>query len=126
MTFFEYQQAVQKTESVISDFVGKNGQVVSSRVLHGVIGISTESGELLDAIKKQLFYGKNLDLHNVKEELGDLMWYIATVCNALEFDFSDILQININKLSARYNGQFNASSALNRDINKERSIIENK
>ena len=45
------------------------------RILHAAIGCVTESGELLDALKKQIFYGRELDVVNVKEEAGDILWY---------------------------------------------------
>lgn len=44
------------------------------RILHAAIGCVTESGELLDSLKKQIFYGRELDVVNVKEEAGDILW----------------------------------------------------
>ena len=51
----------------------------TARLIHGMVGISTESGELLDALKKHLMYGKSLDLVNIKEEVGDVLWYCALI-----------------------------------------------
>ncbi len=93
-------------------------------LLHAAIGIATESGELLDAFKKKLFYGKELDVTNVKEEVGDLMWYIAILLRELDLDFHQLLQLNIDKLRARYPEKFTEAHALNRDLNKERGILE--
>lgn len=95
-------------------------------LLHGAIGIATEAGELLDAFKKKLFYGKELDVVNVKEEVGDLMWYVAIFLRELEIDFEDVLQVNIDKLRARYPEKFSESHALNRNLEKEREILEKK
>ena len=71
-----YQQYIEdclRTESPYT-FTTTN-PLVSPRLLHGVIGLVTETSELLDAIKKSLFYGKPLDKTNLIEELGDLLWY---------------------------------------------------
>lgn len=74
--------------------------------LHGIIGISTEAGELLDAVKKGLFYGHAPDMKNIREEIGDVMWYIFAVVRAEGWDLEEILQENIDKLRLRYPEQF--------------------
>ena len=74
--------------------------------LHGIIGISTEAGELLDAVKKAYFYGHEPDLNNIREELGDILWYIMAVARGLDFDLEDIMEENIEKLRKRYPDQF--------------------
>lgn len=94
-------------------------------ILHGAIGISTEAGELLDAIKKHIYYGKKLDLINVKEEIGDIFWYTALICSRLNVSFEEIMRTNIEKLKARYPNKFTEDKAINRDIERERSILEN-
>ena len=71
-------------------------------LLHATLGITGEAGELADAVKKSVFYGKPLDLVNAKEELGDICWYIAQACRTLNFDLDDIMSENIAKLSKRY------------------------
>lgn len=96
----------------------------NQKLLHAVIGLSTESGELLDQIKKVIFYGKELDRTNIKEEIGDLMWYMAILLRELDLNLEDILEININKLKARYGDKFNSESALNRNLDIEREILE--
>lgn len=93
-------------------------------LLHAAMGISTESGELMDAFKRKIFYGKDLDVVNVKEEIGDLMWYVAILLRELDLDFEELLQINIDKLKARYPEKFTEENALNRDLDKERQILE--
>lgn len=72
--------------------------------MHAAIGISGESGELIDAVKKHWVYGKELDVENVKEELGDLMFYIQAMANLMGFNLQNILQINADKLAKRYVG----------------------
>lgn len=92
--------------------------------LHMVLGMQTESAELADVYKKHIAYGKELDLVNIKEELADQMWYIANLCNLHGWDLRDILQTNINKLRARYPDKFDKDLALNRNLVKEREILE--
>lgn len=93
--------------------------------LHMTLGMVTEAGEVADAYKKHMAYGKELDLTNVKEELGDLMWYISGLCHLHGWDLREIMQTNIDKLRARYPEKFDADLAQNRDLTKERDILEN-
>ena len=95
-------------------------------LLHAAIGIGTEAGEVLDQFKRKLFYGRELDVVNVKEEIGDIMWYVAILLRELDLDFEDILQMNIDKLRARFPEKFTEHHAINRDLGKEREILEGK
>lgn len=92
--------------------------------LHMVLGMQTEAAEISDAYKKHMAYGRKLDLVNVKEELGDLMWYIANLCNLHGWDLQDILDTNIKKLQARFPEKFTNEKANNRDLETERKILE--
>lgn len=112
-----------RTESALtplSDVYEKN----TSRILHAAIGIATESGEFLDALKKFLFYGKTLDLVNLKEEIGDILWYVALAMDALGTDFEKEMTRVINKLRVRYPDHFSTSQALDRDLFSERKELE--
>lgn len=71
-------------------------------LLHMVVGISGEAGELLDAAKRNVVYGKELDLANVVEELGDLEFYLEGLRQILGLDREVILEANRAKLSVRY------------------------
>lgn len=70
--------------------------------LHAAVGISGESGELLDAIKKAWAYNKPLDTGNVHEELGDILFYVQAMCNQFGWTFQDIINANVRKLIKRY------------------------
>ena len=94
--------------------------------LHMAIGASTEANELLDAYKKQFAYGKELDKVNVSEEIFDCFWYLVNLCRMLEIDIEKGLQTNIAKLEARYPEKFTDYHANNRDLEKERKILEGK
>lgn len=125
MNFEEYIKGVVRTEN--TDYKGireRMSSVTSIRALHGSIGITTEAGELLDAVKKYIFYGRELDVVNIKEEIGDLMYYSALLADEFGFNLNLILQNNIEKLRARYPEKFTEDSAINRDLGKEREILE--
>lgn len=109
-----------KTESIHFDVTGRE------RLLHAGIGLATESGEFLDALKKSIFYGKELDVVNLKEELGDVLWYMAIAMDALGTDFETEMEKNIKKLKARYGEKFTQESAEKRDLKKEREVLEGK
>jgi len=111
-----YQKAALRTES--------GGHSHFSRLLHAGMGLSTESGEFVDALKKHIFYGKELDETNLKEEIGDVLWYCAIALDVLETDFESVMQRNIDKLAARYPEKFTTEKANKRDLKKERKILE--
>ncbi len=95
----------------------------TKRLLHAGIGLSTEAGEFLDALKKHIFYGKELDKVNLAEEMGDMFWYMAIVADELGFEFEEVMEKNISKLKARYGEKFTEEKAENRDLNTERDIL---
>ena len=92
--------------------------------IHMILGMQTETAELSDIYKKMIAYNKELDLVNAKEEIGDLMWYIANYCNLNGWDLRDIMETNISKLEARYPEKFTNENAISRDLEAERKILE--
>ena len=91
---------------------------------HAAMGLVTESAEFMDALKKSIFYGKQLDVVNLKEEIGDLLWYSALALRALDSDFESVMSRNIEKLKARYPQKFTEENAISRDLETERKILE--
>ena len=90
--------ALQKPGAeIIAELVPKKAST-----LHMAIGISGEAGELLDAIKEWVLYGKPLDVENVIEELGDLFFYIQGLQNDLGLTREAIIAENMKKLNKRY------------------------
>ena len=88
------------------------------RLLTAAVGISAEGGEFTEIVKKIAFQGKELTedtkVHLLKE-LGDVFWYIAQACNALDLDFQTIVVTNMMKLAARYpDGEFDIFQSENR------------
>lgn len=81
----------------------KNGMTSSkANLIHATMGISGEAGELLDAVKKHVIYNKDLDRHNVIEEMGDLEFYMEQMRQELNITRDEVLEHNIAKLSKRY------------------------
>lgn len=95
-----------------------------ARLLHGVFTVDTEAGELLDAFKKTCFYGSDLDLTNIKEECGDVLWGIQLICDAMGWTIDEVIQLNIEKLKARYPEKWAQHEAMNRDLEAEREVLE--
>lgn len=91
----EYQTQALRSEST-------NYLPVHPRLLHGAMGLCTEAGELQDTLKKTIFYNHPLDRDNLLEEMGDILWYLAILCSALDTDLEFIMRLNIAKLRTRY------------------------
>jgi hypothetical protein len=89
-----------------------------------LFGMMTELGELVDSYKKHYAYGKPLDMVNVMEEMGDIMWYWAGMCTITGINAPHTLQVNIDKLLARYPDKFTEDQALIRDLERERRILD--
>ena len=92
--------------------------------LHMAMGASTEANELLDAYKNWFAYGKKIDIINVTEEIFDCMWYLINLCRMLDIDPELGMQNNIDKLRTRYPEKFTQENAINRNLEKERKVLE--
>lgn len=119
----EYVTQAVKTASSDHDAISGRCTPKTMDMLHACIGLSTEANEALDTLKKHIFYGKELDEVNLKEEIGDLFWYCALLANTLDVSFDEIMDTNIAKLQARYGDKFSSEKAINRDLVKERDIL---
>ena len=88
------------------------------RLLTAAVGMSAESGEFTEVVKKMIFQGKPVNeenLFHLKRELGDVMWYVAQACMALDTSFDEIVEMNVDKLKARYpGGEFDVHKSENR------------
>lgn len=81
---------------------------------HLATGVAGEAGELLDAIKKYVIYNKELDVTNVVEELGDLMFYMEGLMQALQISGQQCVEANIAKLGVRYAQGYSDKAAQDR------------
>tara|TARA_B100001123_G_C14927815_1_gene874439 strand:- start:243 stop:644 length:402 start_codon:yes stop_codon:yes gene_type:complete len=91
---------------------------VPQRVLTGAIGICSEGGELLDIVKKIIFQGKQPTAElrvKLKNELGDVMWYVQQILIAMEWELDEVLAENTRKLSGRYPDGFDVDKSENRE-----------
>jgi len=77
-------------------------QSLALMTLHAALGVAGEAGELADAIKKEIIYGKPTDRANIVEELGDLRFYIQATMQLYGITEQEVLQQNANKLCVRY------------------------
>ena len=88
------------------------------RLLTAAVGLSAESGEFTEIVKKIVFQGKPYNEENIfhmKRELGDICWYLAQACMALDTDFNEIIEMNVDKLKKRYpGGEFDVHFSENR------------
>ena len=90
-----------------------------SRLMTAAFGMSAEAGEFTEVVKKIFLQGKPYTEDNIfhmKRELGDLCWYLAQACMALDITFEEVLEMNYEKLSARYpEGTFSVYKSENRE-----------
>ena len=108
--YTQFVNSVTSTASQASDaFIYRlqelGGDVAIQRLLTAAVGISAEGGEFMEIVKKMIFQGKpaNEDnLEHLKIELGDVLWYVAQACMALNISFEEVADMNIDKLSKRY------------------------
>ena len=94
-----------------------NGANVT-QLMTAALGLTAESGEFTEVVKKMIFQGKPYNEENIfhmKRELGDICWYLAQACMALDTSFDEILEMNVDKLKARYpGGEFDVHHSENR------------
>lgn len=103
----EYQKLAMRTNDgkatlrvVIA--IADRGNKDLGGILNACLGLSGEVGELNDLIKKSIFHEKEFDEGHAKKELSDCLWYVAMMCESFGWSMDDIMQINIDKLKARY------------------------
>lgn len=82
--------------------------------LNGVLGLTGESGECADIVKKHLAQGHPFDKEHLAKELGDVAWYLAVTAHAIGYDLETVLQMNVDKLRKRYPNGFEAERSINR------------
>ena len=108
MTINDYQQAALRTANI---------EMLSDKELltNGVLGLSGESGECADLVKKHLFQGHELDAEKLANELGDVAWYLAVASYAIGYSLEAVLQMNVDKLHKRYPDGFSTERSIHRE-----------
>ena len=92
----------------------------TERLLTAAVGMSAEAGEFTEIVKKIVFQGKPVNeenLFHLKRELGDIMWYVAQACMGLNVSLDEVIEMNVDKLKARYpGGEFDVHHSENRVV----------
>lgn len=122
-TYIEQAKVTESTDFL--PIIERLQQPELVRILHAAMGVSTEAAELLDAVKKHVYYGKPLDRTNLFEEMGDAFWYLAILADTLGVDFDKVMEKNIEKLQLRYGSKFSEARAQKRNLEVERACLEN-
>lgn len=122
--YVEFVDAVTSNESKnYSHFAARifdleNQNFPTERLLTAAVGMSAEAGEFTEIIKKIFFQGKPVNeenLFHLKRELGDIMWYVAQACIGLNISLDEVMEMNVEKLVARYpGGEFDVHYSENR------------
>jgi len=122
--YVEFVRAVTSQPSLDQDVLNARLSELSDlganvpQLLTAALGLTAEAGEFTEVVKKIFLQGKPYSEENVfhmKRELGDMCWYIAQACMALDTSFNEILSMNVEKLSARYpEGAFEVYRSENR------------
>lgn len=86
-------------------------------MMNAALGLCGESGEVADIVKKFRFQGHDLDFEHIAKELGDVAWYLAVGAYSIGYDLEKILQMNVDKLKARYPDGFSTDRSLHRAEN---------
>ena len=108
MTINEYQTAALRTAP---------GDISQRDALNNVaLGLCGEAGEFADIIKKHNFHDHPLDTVHAVKELGDVAWYLAVAAYCLGYDLESILQLNVDKLKARYPAGFDPERSQHRKV----------
>ena len=124
--YTEFVDAVTSKES--NDYIAFNSRcfeiqkgddgIPINRLITAALGMSAESGEFTEVVKKIVFQGKPYTEENrfhMKRELGDVMWYVAQACMSLDTTIDEIIEMNVEKLQARYpGGSFDVHHSENR------------
>lgn len=94
-------------------------------LLHGIVGVITESGELAEVLLNKLAHDQPFDRTNVREEIGDQLWYLARLVKWAGTTFFDEMVRNIKKLRSRHGASgFSTTGDVNRNLENERAVLE--
>lgn len=115
---FNYQPIVDRLNEQ------QSGDYNLIRLIHASMGMSGETGEIMDTIKKTMMYGKELNLTNLKEECGDVLWYMSVMLHELGSSFEEVMEMNNAKLRKRYPQGFTEKDAIARaDKNEKVEVV---
>lgn len=119
-----WSPSIQQREAPIGSVLTQLDKPWIIRLFHAVLGIGTESAELIRALMLYIFVADELKKQNVIEELGDVMWYIGILCNLLGVSLEQVLEANRKKLRERYPDKFSEDKAIHRDLQAEERVLD--
>lgn len=85
------------------------------RLLIGALGLSGETGEVVDSLKKMLFHDHPIDKQVICDELGDVLWYVVLLCDTLGLTLEEVMTFNVEKRAKRYPNGFSPERSINRE-----------
>lgn len=123
-----YYNKVRSNEALQNMFVEADASatrpvtfdMLDKDIIHALLGMVSECGEIAEAINTT----EDLDMVNLREEAGDILWYMAMLLRALGTDFETEMERNINKLRVRFPDKFTTEKAADRDLDAERQALE--
>ena len=89
------------------------------------LGLVGETGEVVDDIKKRIFHGREVPMAHTKEELGDVLWYIANIATECHFSLEEILEENVEKLLARYPEKYKEDDKHGHNVTEDNAAGDN-
>ena len=105
-TFYSYETAAMRSVNPAN--------TPRDNLINAALGLAGECGEVADVIKKHVYQGHELNVPKIAEELGDILWYIAQACKAIDISMNDIATGNVEKLLDRYPSGFDPVHSINR------------
>jgi len=126
-----YQKHMREVSRKLYDATPKDKEIKTLTqpqmdLFHSLLGLMSELGEVAEAYAESILFDKELDSVNMKEEVGDMAWYLAIPLRQINVSFEECLVTNISKLKARFPDKFNFDDAVNRDLDNERKVLNNK
>ena len=106
MDIKEYQKKAQRTINWKLSF--------EEQISNMCMGLSGETGEVIDNFKKHLYQGHNINHSKIQEELGDVLWYLTNLAYIVNISLEEIMKENIKKLEERYPDGFSEHDSINR------------
>lgn len=91
----------------------------SSTLTLAALGLAGETGEVVDQIKKHLFQGHEIDRRQLRDELGDVLWYLMLLCQTMDYTLDEIMVANVEKLARRYPDGFDPERSRQRGFEDE-------
>ena len=109
MTLNEYQALAQRTS--------RKDISPDDHLFNGILGLAGETGECADLVKKHFYQDGREIIQNLKDEAGDVLWYVVEVISAMGWTLEEVAQHNVEKLKRRYPEGFSADRSLHREVN---------